>query len=84
MRLSNKAYDFLKWYAILGANAISGFLIYCGQALQQNGITIVAGIVAASGVCVGACLGLSSHEYNKPADMDVTGLVYLEDGDENE
>lgn len=64
MKLSNRVYDKLKWFAMLGANAISGFLVYCGQALNNNNITIAAGMVSALGVCVAGCLGLSTMSYN--------------------
>ena len=64
MKFSNKLYDKLKWFAMLGANAISGFLVYCGQALNDNRIIIAAGMVSAAGVCIAGCLGLSTKAYN--------------------
>ena len=38
-------------------------------------------IVGAIGALLGGLLDVSTKEYNKPLEMDVTGLQYLEDGD---
>ena len=47
-------------------------------------LTEIGATIAAVGLLIAALIGVSTVEYNKPAEVDVTGLEYLEDGDDDE
>lgn len=84
MNFSNKTYDRLKWIALVAIPATATFWLTIGKVWGFPYLTEIGATITATGLFIAALLGLSTHEYNKPADVDVTGLVYLEGGDEDE
>lgn len=65
MVLSNKTYDTLKWVALVGTNAFSALIITLGQIWGWNCAGAIAGTISAIGTCIGACLQISTANYNK-------------------
>lgn len=67
MKMSNKTYDILKWVALVGTNALSALIITLGGLWSWDSTTVkaVAGTVSAIGTFIGACLQISTANYNK-------------------
>lgn len=63
--LSNRTYDILKWVALIGTNAFSALVISLGEIWGWSYAVPIAGTISAVGSCIGACLQLSSANYNK-------------------
>ena len=62
--LSNRTYDILKWVALVGTNAFSALVISLGEIWGWSYAVPIAGTISAVGSCIGACLQLSSANYN--------------------
>lgn len=78
MRLSNKNYDLLKMVALY----IAPIATFVGAVCAIWGVPSaekITATLAAVDTLIGALVAISAYNYNKPADVDVTGLVYLED-----
>lgn len=63
--LSNRTYDILKWVALVGTNAFSALIISLGKIWGWSYAVPIAGTISAVGSCIGACLQVSSANYNK-------------------
>ena len=63
--LSNRTYDILKWVALVGTNAFSALIISLGEIWGWSYAVPIAGTISAVGSCIGACLQVSSANYNK-------------------
>lgn len=62
---SNKTYDTLKWVALVGTNAFSALIITLGKIWGWSYAVPIAGTISAVGTCIGACLQISTANYNK-------------------
>lgn len=62
---SNKTYDSLKWVALVGTNAFSALIITLGKIWGWDDAEAIAGTISAIGTCIGACLQISTANYNK-------------------
>lgn len=62
---SNKTYDILKWVALVGTNAFSALIITLGKIWGWSYAVPIAGTISAVGTCIGACLQISTANYNK-------------------
>lgn len=65
MLFSNKTYDILKWVALVGTNAFSALIITLGKIWGWSYAVPIAGTISAIGTCIGACLQISTANYNK-------------------
>lgn len=65
MKLSNNAYDFLKWIAIYFIPSLSAFTGVVGCALNWDGTAIATTIISAFGVFLAGCIRMSIAEYEK-------------------
>lgn len=65
MVFSNKTYDILKWVALVGTNAFSALIITLGKIWGWSYAVPIAGTISAIGTCIGACLQISTANYNK-------------------
>ena len=65
MVFSNKTYDVLKWVALVGTNAFSALIITLGKIWGWSYSEPIAGTISAIGTFIGACLQVSSANYNK-------------------
>lgn len=79
--MSNKTYDTLKLIALLFVpiSTFIGALLSIWNVPHCEQITAT---LAAADTCIGAVVVIFSKIYNKPYPMDVDGLEYIEDEDD--
>lgn len=65
MKISDKAYDILKWLVIICIPAITSFYVVLDKLFGWGLAEIVATISAALCTCIGAIVGISSASYYK-------------------
>lgn len=65
MKMSNKVYNVLKWVAITLLPALTTLYSTIGATLNIPYTQVVITIMAAVDTCLGTCLGISTHNYNK-------------------
>jgi hypothetical protein len=65
MKISNKAYDFLKWTALIALPALATFYSIVGKVWGWPYIGEVTTTITALGTLIGALIGLSTLSYNK-------------------
>lgn len=82
MKLNNRTYDFLKWFALVALPAFQVFWLTVGKVWGFPYLTEVATTIGALGLFIAALLGLSSKAYNDGAVID--DGHYLTDGDDDE
>lgn len=82
MKLSNRTYDILKWLTTIVLPAC-GTLYFALSGIWgfPYGEQIV-GTITACVTFFGVILGLSSKEYNAIEPIDIEGMEYIEDGDD--
>lgn len=81
MKLSNRAYDILKYVAMIFIPALVVLVLTVGKIWNLPYYDNIGATISAIGVFLGSLLGLSSYEHNKPYPIDVSGLEYI-DADE--
>lgn len=77
MKLPNKAYDFLKWFALVAIPAIEAFWLTVGKVWGFPYLTEIGTTIAAVGLLIAALIGVSTANYNKAlkeGDEDDTAL----------
>ncbi len=77
MKLSNKTYDFLKWFALVALPATQVFWLTVGKVWGFPYLTEVGATIGAIGLFIAALMGLSARGYTE-------GAVAEEDGDIDE
>lgn len=67
MQISNKAYDILKWIALICIPAVTTFLSVVLGVLDVDPktVNIIVTIIAAVGTLIGSLIGVSTSTYNK-------------------
>lgn len=70
MKLSNKAYDTLKWVALVAIPAIEAFWLTVGKVWGFPYLTEIGTTIAAVGLLIAALIGVSSNTYNKQMMID--------------
>ena len=65
MKLSDKAYDILKWLVLIVIPALTTFYCVIDRLFGWGYAEIVATISAALCTCIGAIVGISTAQYNK-------------------
>jgi len=65
MKMSNKAYDVLKWIALTLLPALTTLYGVIGATLAIPYTEQIITIAVAVDTCLGTCLGISSYNYNK-------------------
>lgn len=63
MKLSNKAYDFLKWFALVAIPATEAFWLTVGKVWGFPYLTEIGTTIAAVGLFIAALIGVSSKNY---------------------
>ena len=63
MRLSNKAYDWLKWFALIALPAFGTFYAVVGTTWGLPYVEQIKTTCLALGTLIGACIGVSSVNY---------------------
>ena len=70
MKLSNKAYDILKWIAIVALPAITTFYGVVGATFSIPYTQEVLTVAVAADTLLGSLLGVSTVKYNKEKDVE--------------
>ena len=65
MKLSDKAYDILKWLVLIVIPAVTTFYVVLDNLFGWGYAEIIATISAALCACVGSIVGISTAQYNK-------------------
>lgn len=65
MRLSDTAYDTLKWFAIYFIPSLATFVGVVGLALNWEYTAISTTIISATGAFIAGCIKMSVAEYEK-------------------
>lgn len=72
MKLSDKAYDILKWLVLIVIPALTTFYCVIDRLFGWGYAEIVATISAALCTCIGAIVGISTAQYNKDFNDDLS------------
>lgn len=70
MKLSNKTYDFLKWFALIAIPAFNVFILTLGKIWELPYYVQIAATVSAVGVLIAALIGASSKTYWEDVDEE--------------
>ena len=81
MRMTNNTYDILKKVALLYMPALETLVLALGGIWGWPYTEAIAGTIAALGVCLGTCLGVSSANYYRDKAAQEAQHVDLNDGD---
>ena len=66
MSLTNKAYDILKWVAIIALPAISTFVVVISRIWGWADLgSLIAQTITAVALLLGALLGISNYQYKR-------------------
>ena len=65
MKLSDQAYDTLKWVAIYFIPSLATFIGVCGLALNWEWTAVATTIISAFGAFIAGCIRMSIAEYEK-------------------
>lgn len=84
MKFKNKTYNKLKWIATIVIPAIQTFWIALGQIWCIPCTNEIALTIAAVGVLIGACIGISTSCYNKMELCEEEKVIELECEVEND
>lgn len=80
MRISNKAYDFLKWFALTCLPAFQIFWNTVGKVWNFPYLAEISATIGAVGLLIAALIGVSTKAYNEDAKMDAQMMAIAEDG----
>lgn len=81
MKLSNQAYDTLKWFAINFIPSLSAFVGVVGLAVDWNHTAVATTIISAFGVFIAGCIKMSVAEYEKAKKEQYEGNITDSDTD---
>lgn len=70
MKISNKTYDFLKWFALVAIPAFNLFILTLGKIWELPYYVQIAATVSAVGVLIAALIGVSSKTYWEDVDEE--------------
>ncbi|SFC85231.1 Putative phage holin Dp-1 [Streptococcus gallolyticus] len=70
MKLTNKTYDYLKWVVVVLLPALGTLIGTIGTAFNWEYTQITLVIVTAVTTFLGACIGISTANYNKVGEAD--------------
>lgn len=82
MKLSNRAYDILKWVAIIALPAIATFVVAIFEIWDIPFANEIAQTITACATLLGALLCVSSMNYSAEEELeDIDDDEFYEDGD---
>lgn len=79
--MSNRTYDIIKMVALI-AVPVCAFIGACCTIWHVPHAEQITATLTAVDTLLGAIVAVFAHEYNKPLDVDVDGLDYLEEGED--
>lgn len=71
MKMSNKVYDILKWFALVAIPAIGTLYFALASIWGWPYGEEVVGTLTAVDTCLGVLLGISNAQYKKETDVEV-------------
>lgn len=84
MKLDNRTYDILKWVALVVIPASATLVLTVGKIWGLPYYDNIGATISAIGLFIAAIIGVSSKEFYAIKPVDVEGMDYIEDGEENE
>ena len=69
MKISNRAYDILKWVALVAIPALEAFWLTVGKVWGFPYLTEIGTTIAAVGLLIATLIGVSSHNYYNDVDI---------------
>lgn len=78
--MSNRTYDIIKMVSLIAVPLVAFISALCTIWNVPHGEQITATLTAID-TLLGAIVVILSKEYNKPLDMDISDLEYIEDED---
>ena len=82
MKLSNKAYDILKWVALVVIPASATLVLTVGKIWGLPYYDNIGATISAVGLFIAAIIGVSSKDFYEIEPVDIEGMEYIEDGDD--
>lgn len=82
MKLSNRTYDILKWVALVVIPASATLVLTVGKIWGLPYYDNIGATISAVGLFIAAIIGVSSKDFYQIEPIDIEGMEYLEDGDE--
>jgi hypothetical protein len=65
MKLSDKAYEILKWLCLICIPAVAVFISQVGDAIGIQNVDTVVLVLNAVGTLIGALIGVSTYQYRQ-------------------
>ena len=79
MKMKNETYDILKYIALIALPAIQVFWLTIGKIWDLQYTVEIGATIGAVALLLGTLLGVSTYNHNKPYEMDIDGLSYIDD-----
>lgn len=70
MRISNRTYDILKWFALVAIPATEALWLTVGKVWGLPYLTEIGTTIAAFGLFLATLIGVSSHNYYNDVDEE--------------
>lgn len=84
MKLSNKAYDILKWVALVVIPASATLVLTVGKIWGLPYYDNIGATISAIGLFIAAVIGVSSKDYYQIEPIDIEGMEYIEDEEDEQ
>ena len=65
MKLSDKAYEILKWLCLICIPAVAVFISQVGEAIGIQNVDTVVLVLNSVGTLIGALIGVSTYQYRQ-------------------
>lgn len=79
MKISNRLYDFLKWFALTAIPALEAFWLTVGKVWNFPHLTEIGTTIAAVGLLIAALIGVSSVSYKRDKQTEILNEDLLKD-----
>lgn len=84
MKLSNKTYDILKWVALVVIPASATLVLTVGKIWGLPYYDNIGATISAIGLFIAAVIGVSSKDYYQIEPIDIEGMEYIEDEEDEQ
>lgn len=75
MKLSNQAYDWLKYIALIALPAIQVFWLTVGKIWNLQYTAEIGATIGAVALLLGSLLQISNYQHKKPYQIDMDGYI---------
>ena len=83
MKITNRTYDILKWVALVVIPASATLVLTVGKIWGLPYYDNIGATISAIGLFIAAIIGVSTKGFYEIEPMDVDGLEYIDDEDED-